>query len=605
MIKKLLLILTTIIMIVVFSISYSFSWKYNLLKNIIKTKNDITKTIKKWNIIISKMDKILLNFKNDEIKLKKLKYKVQIFNKKFETKASPKAKKIKLILKYIEYKTDWYLLTYLDKKNKILQTVAIPVKKDNISSWWWNWTNTQKVIKNCSNWIKHWETKIFYKISSVEYWKRCESQTRSCNDWKLSWNYLNTSCKVEWAKSCKNSKISKTFRWKTIYFNSSVLKDWESKDITNINWWWNSNFDGVLQKSNASCKNGIVNWWEVINHKCALNNYFGGWYLLAWEKIVRKHTSNNTINYNLSCSNDFEIIMNCDSWFIKNWELCKKDVTSNKEVKVMTYNIHYWLNKKFTNTGADSALDKMISYINKYNIDVAFIQEFPHWSKPSWWKLTWERKTYIKYVKDHIWNEYKIVEYVLRNWNKYNDWKSNLIITKFPIIKKDFWNLPEPLHNLTRKLIVLNLDIWNWKNLWVANTHAYYMMNDYNFNDLKYVLWKLDKLVPKNDKLIWWWDLNFDYKNDIKTSHPLNKLTNETNWVAKYKLVLDRWYKPSYLKCMTNNKYKNDTFFNTVVGSKRHLDYLFSRNIESCKNYWRWESEKSDHYAVVSTFIVK
>ena len=259
-------------------------------------------------------------------------------------------------------------------------------------------------------------------------------------------------------------------------------------------------------------------------------------------------------------------------------------------VNVMTFNVHYGVNAEKTNTGSDSALDQLVSFIKDKEIDVAFVQEFPHGNSHPDFKFTGERANHLAFIKSLLPEEYTVFEEVVRNGSQHRWGKSQLIIARLPKTgAPHIKNFPTPMGNMTRQIALLKVQV-NGKPLWIGNTHPWHKHDGLNDEDLDTIAQFIESTVPAGDAFVWGGDMNFDAKKRAD----------------KYKKFTGLGYKDAYAS--TKGKYGGIGFYNTFVkrdpGTCR-LDYLFYRNIASCGNYWRGASDRSDHYAVGATFTMK
>ncbi|RKX38816.1 MAG: hypothetical protein DRP64_15145 [Verrucomicrobia bacterium] len=248
------------------------------------------------------------------------------------------------------------------------------------------------------------------------------------------------------------------------------------------------------------------------------------------------------------------------------------------------------MNAEKTNVGSDSALDQLVSFIKDENIDIAFVQEFPHGNSHPDFKFAGERADHLAFIKNLLPEGYTVFEEVVRDGGKYRWGKSQLIITRLPRISgpyvKDF---PTPMSDMTRQIALLKVMV-NGKPLWIGNTHPWHKHDGLNDEDLDTVAQFIESTVPAGDAFIWGGDLNFDAKKRAD----------------KYKKFTGLGYKDAY--AAADDKYSRIGFYNTFVNRDHgtcRLDYLFYRNIDSCSAYWRGASERSDHYAVGATFTMK
>ena len=266
-------------------------------------------------------------------------------------------------------------------------------------------------------------------------------------------------------------------------------------------------------------------------------------------------------------------------------------LANSNTVTVMTYNVHYGVNIKKTNFGSNSALDQLAAYIKDRNVDVAFVQEFPHGNSHPDFKFTGDRADHLAYIKSLLPEEYTIFEEVVRDGTRYRWGKSQLIITRLPKISgPKVKHFPTPMGDMVRQVALLEVRV-DGKPLWIGNTHPWHKHDGLNDEDLDTLAQFIESAVPADAAFIWGGDLNFDSKKRAD----------------KYRKFTSKGYKDACASCTENEKYGKIEFWNTFVERKPgtcHLDYLFYRNIASCSDYWRGESEASDHYAVSATFTL-
>ena len=269
--------------------------------------------------------------------------------------------------------------------------------------------------------------------------------------------------------------------------------------------------------------------------------------------------------------------------------LANSAVASSNTVNVMTYNVHYGVNAGKTNTGADSALDQLVSGIKEKDIDICFVQEFPHGN--SYFKFTGVRANPRAFIESMLPKEYTVYEEVVRDGTtQYGKGKSQLIITRLPKIGgpyvKDF---PTPMNDMTRQIALLKLEVAG-KPLWVGNTHPWHKYDELHESDLDTIVQFIKSKVPAEDAIIWGGDLNFEGKK----------------YGDKYRKFTKQGFKDAY--AAATGKYAEAEFYNTFVVDRDpgtcRIDYLFYRNVDSCGNYWRAESEASDHFAIGATFTL-
>lgn len=268
----------------------------------------------------------------------------------------------------------------------------------------------------------------------------------------------------------------------------------------------------------------------------------------------------------------------------------------------MTYNIHYGMNSDFSNKGKNSALDATIDYINKYNIDIAMLQEFPHGKYKYGTLLQGARKKYKKYLKKKLNYQYEIREAITRNGNKYTGGKSLIIISRLPIEKQNIVIFPRYMWYERRKALAVKIKLEN-KYLWVVNTHTYYKRNMINHTDLTTIIAWIKKTIPSKAPLIFGGDLNFDIKGK-GTLGKENPLNHYTSGIFKHKKITSLGFKDSYPSCIRDKQYKQPRYRHTFIAKKtKRIDYLFYKNL-SCKDYWRGDGKSSDHYPVFTSYII-
>ena len=274
------------------------------------------------------------------------------------------------------------------------------------------------------------------------------------------------------------------------------------------------------------------------------------------------------------------------------------NTSKNHKIKTMSYNIHYGMDSNYSNRGNNSALNQVIEYVDKYDLDIVLLQEFPHGKKKFASYLEGEQKKPIAYIKSKLGNTYHISEAISRDGNKFIGGKSLVIISRFPIIKIFILDLPKPMWHQTRKVLLVKLKIDN-KILWIANNHLYYDKNIINYNDLIASLNWIKKKVPLQDSLIFGGDLNFD--EIIDTVKKYKELTKNTDGISKYNIIKNQGFNDSYY---THDLTKEIKSRHTFISDERKPDYLFFKNI-ACYTYFHGDSNRSDHYPIFAEFYFK
>ena len=117
------------------------------------------------------------------------------------------------------------------------------------------------------NTVDHWESVTGYKSGTVPYWESCESETRTCINWTLSWSFQYWSCSVEPGASC-------TFNWNTINHWSSVT--WYRTSV--VPYWQ------TCESETRTCINWILSW-SFIYSSCVVqpNGWGWGWWGGGWD----------------------------------------------------------------------------------------------------------------------------------------------------------------------------------------------------------------------------------------------------------------------------------------------------------------------------------
>ena len=175
------------------------------------------------------------------------------------------------------------------------------------------WIKDKLVSKCILFWrtINHWFTITAYSTSSVPYWSTCLKETRVCNNWDLSWNYTFKNCSEASPKKC-------TLEWKTINhwvsitaYSASSVPSWKEclkQTRTCDNWVLSWNYD-FLNCSVASPKSCTFKW-ETINHWSTITAYSTST-VPHWKNCLRHTRTCN--NWVLSINEDF------NEWASQNW----------------------------------------------------------------------------------------------------------------------------------------------------------------------------------------------------------------------------------------------------------------------------------------------
>lgn len=97
---------------------------------------------------------------------------------------------------------------------------------------------------------------VAYQSDSVEYWWKCQKETRQCTNWKLSGTFQFKECSFSGPKDCfYDWSIIK--HWKGIGKHTPVIK------ISTDNWEWN--YSNQCYLYSAKCNNWTMEW-KLLEH---------------------------------------------------------------------------------------------------------------------------------------------------------------------------------------------------------------------------------------------------------------------------------------------------------------------------------------------------
>lgn len=158
------------------------------------------------------------------------------------------------------------------------------------------------------NWntINHESSVTGYKTDTVPYWQTCESEIRTCTNWTLSWSFLYWSCTVEDPVSCTFNGITVN-HWSSVsWYKASVVSYWqtcESETRACTNWILSWSFI----YSSCVVKTSEWGWWfRLIRDKCPNGDFSDSYY--DWKCATNnsyKHNSNDDLVYNTQRFNPY------------------------------------------------------------------------------------------------------------------------------------------------------------------------------------------------------------------------------------------------------------------------------------------------------------
>ena len=145
------------------------------------------------------------------------------------------------------------------------------------------------------NSVDHWESVTWYESSTVEYWETCKSEIRTCINWTLGWSYEYSSCTVWQPASCIFSG-NLVNHWESVTgYRADSVPYWEmceSETRTCINWYLSWSF----QYWSCTVQSSRWGWWTKLRKDdCPDWDYSDSYYdWTCGTKPVQKDNGKNT-----------------------------------------------------------------------------------------------------------------------------------------------------------------------------------------------------------------------------------------------------------------------------------------------------------------------